>query len=241
MRIALPDRRYLAVRGRDAEKWLQNVCTQDVRRHGTLWAAFCDRTGRLRGVARIHRDADGFILATDAAGLLEHLRKFIIMERVELTELPLRGYATTEPGGWPLEMTAEPMFEVAAESLDAEPPDAFEAARIAFGAPRWGVDMGPDELPMEAGLTARAISYEKGCYVGQEVILRMRNFGELPKALRLLDVEAPPGTPVDEGGVVTSSAAGLSLAYVRKPHHAEGSRVTVGGRAATVRVPAFQQ
>lgn len=241
MRIALPDRRYLAVRGRDAEKWLQNLCTQDVRKPGDLWAAFCDRTGRMQGVARIWRAEGGFTLATDAAALAAHLRKFIIMERVEIEELPLRGYATSEPGDHALEWTAEPMFEIAAESLDADPLETLERTRIAYGAPRWGADMGPDDLPMEAGLTARAISYEKGCYLGQEVILRLRNFGELPKMLRLLDVEAPPGTPVDEGGVVTGSAGGLSLAYVRKPHYAEGSPVTVAGRTATVRVPAFQR
>jgi hypothetical protein len=130
-------------------------------------------------------------------------------------------------------------------------PETLEILRIEDGFPRWGADMGADELPMEAGLTELAVSYTKGCYLGQEVILRLRNFGELPRQLRLLEIEGDavpaPGTPIDEGGKVTSAcrvpATGrvLALGYVKKGHVEPGARVTVAGRPAVVRRPPFQE
>src|SRR5438093_12226 len=68
-----------------------------------------------------------------------------------------------------------------------------EVLRVEAGEPRYGVDMGEDHLPMEAGLDD-AISHTKGCYMGQEVIARATARGDINKklvGLRLLDGEAP--------------------------------------------------
>ena len=66
---------------------------------------------------------------------------------------------------------------------------AFEQARIEAGIPRFGADMDESNLPPEAGLETRAISYSKGCYIGQEVIARIRTYGQVAKALRMLRLD----------------------------------------------------
>jgi folate-binding protein YgfZ len=66
--------------------------------------------------------------------------------------------------------------------------EAFEIARIEAGIPRFGADMDETINPLEAGLEARAISFNKGCYIGQEVISRIRTYSEVAKALRGLSL-----------------------------------------------------
>ena len=69
--------------------------------------------------------------------------------------------------------------------------DAMEAARIEAGYPLFGVDMTEDTIPLEAGIEDRAISFTKGCYVGQEVIIRVLHRGHGRVARKL--VGAPSG------------------------------------------------
>ena len=66
---------------------------------------------------------------------------------------------------------------------------AFEKARVLATIPRFGVDYTTDHLPPEGGLEARAISYAKGCYIGQEIIARIRTYGKVNKVLRGLTLE----------------------------------------------------
>ena len=61
-----------------------------------------------------------------------------------------------------------------------------ELLRISEGVPRWGLDLAEDTIPVEAGLEARAISYTKGCYIGQEVISRIKSVGHVNHHLRRL-------------------------------------------------------
>jgi len=78
-----------------------------------------------------------------------------------------------------------------------EPADAltFETLRIEAGRPRWGAELTEEVIPIEAGITSRAISTGKGCYTGQEVIIRILHRGHVNWRLmgfRLGDVEPPP-------------------------------------------------
>lgn len=109
---------------------------------------------------------------------------------------------------------------------------AFDTARIEAGIPRFGVDMDETNLPPEAGLEGKAVSYNKGCYIGQEVIARIRTYGQVAKALRGLrladDLAVLPvkGDKLVKDGkdvgyitsAVTSPAlkANIALGYVRK-------------------------
>lgn len=63
---------------------------------------------------------------------------------------------------------------------------AFDIARIEAGIPRFGVDMDESNLAPETGLESMAIRYDKGCYIGQEIIARIRTYGQVTKSLRAL-------------------------------------------------------
>lgn len=119
--------------------------------------------------------------------------------------------------------------------------NALELARIEAGIPRFGADMDETNLPQEAGIEARAVSFTKGCYIGQEVINRVRTFGQVSRALRGLRLPAAlPVLPVrgdklfhdgKEVGYVTSAAkspklnANLALGYVRKECNTGGTEL----------------
>jgi aminomethyltransferase len=122
---------------------------------------------------------------------------------------------------------------------------AYERLRIENGFPRWGADMGTDLLPMEAGLESLAISYTKGCYIGQEVIQRVKTYSEPPRRLVLLEVKgASPSERVSadgqDAGRITSATETRALGILRKEHARAGASVLVEGRPATVRDLPFQ-
>ena len=150
--------------------------------------------------------------------------------------------------------TGEPGFDIYVERLQA---DAFssrllasgvaaldgetaEAIRIEAGVPLFGRDMDEETIPLEAGIESRAISLTKGCYVGQEVIIRVlhRGHGRVARKLAglVLDGDSAPasGTPVRvderEVGQVTSSAMSpalkrpIALAYLHRDFLAAGTR-----------------
>jgi folate-binding protein YgfZ len=120
---------------------------------------------------------------------------------------------------------------------------ALETARIEAGIPRFGADMDESNLPHETGMEPRAVSYTKGCYIGQEVINRIRSFGQVTRALRGLRLpDTLPALPVrgdklvadgKEVGHITSVLASpalrmnIALSYVRKEHNAVGTRLTL--------------
>lgn len=88
---------------------------------------------------------------------------------------------------------------------------ALESARIRAGAPRWGSDFGVDTLPQEAGLNA-AVDYEKGCYLGQEVIARLHYRGKEQRRLCLVEAEGATGnagTSVRDGDAAVGTLTSL--------------------------------
>ena len=120
--------------------------------------------------------------------------------------------------------------------------EAFEAWRIVRGAPLSGRELTEDHNPLEAGLLD-AVSFTKGCYVGQEVVARLRTYDKVSRRLvRLsLDPAAPPPRPgariLAEGrevGSITSAAAGAALGYVKvRELPAETIRVVLDDGAGT--------
>ena len=120
--------------------------------------------------------------------------------------------------------------------------DAYEAARVAAGVPRSGIDLDADTIPAEGGaaLIEAAVSFTKGCYTGQELVARIDSRGgNVPRPLRLLRAEAGLAVGADvlaDGAVVgtVSSAAGrVGLARVLRKVE-PGAAVEVGGVPAVV-------
>lgn len=150
-------------------------------------------------------------------------------------------------GGWDVWLSPEESERLRAAFPPALP-QAVEIARIEAGIPAWGADVGPKTLPPELGdaFEARHVSYAKGCYTGQEVLMRMHSRGHTNKTWVGL-VAAHPlalGEEVSLAGkvvgIVTSSAISprygpIGAGMLRNEATEEGMQVQVGGVEAVVR------
>ncbi len=89
--------------------------------------------------------------------------------------------------------------------------DVIDALRIANGRPAWGSDLNEDVIPLEAGLLDRAISTSKGCYVGQEIVIRMlhRGGGRVAKRLMKFALAPAQGSAEADDGAGPDAAAAL--------------------------------
>ena len=96
---------------------------------------------------------------------------------------------------------AAALRKAGAGDVSAETRDVL---RIEAGVPAFGVDMDESTIPLEAGLQDRAISLTKGCYVGQEIIIRVLHRGGGRVARRLVGLRLQPGAPVPAPGAVIS-------------------------------------
>lgn len=180
--------------------------------------------------------------AMAALPMFGHLRAGgIWVTRTDETALPTFGL-------WMPAQVPEPA--VLAEYLST--PDVVAALRIDAGIPQFGVDMTTDTIPLEAGLLTRAISQTKGCYVGQEVIVRIlhRGGGKVVRHLVRLafdpsvtDVPVAGAVLFSDGmevGVVTSAApspssgAVIALGYVRREFARTGQALGTAMGSATV-------
>ena len=128
---------------------------------------------------------------------------------------------------------------------------ALETVRMEAGIPRFGTEMDTANLPPEASIEHRAISYSKGCYIGQEVIARIRTYGQVAKALRGLQfpdsASALPrkGDKLFHGekevGYVCSAIHSpilndnIGFGYVRREHNAVGTELKVRTAAGDTR------
>ena len=295
--VAREETGRLEIRGGDRARFLHGQCTQDVKGVAPTGggAAFVlEPKGRNLGFLRFLVLPDRLLVESEPAvhaRLGDHLRRFIVVDDVELVDvsedwevLILAGPETRRlleglgPGGrrvpaedavatsrvgkvevllqgdrsagmpgcrlWTPKAAAESVLQ-ALTAAGAVPlgPGSWETLRVEGGTPRFESDVGPDLLPGETPLEARAVSYDKGCYVGQEVVAR-QHFRGRPRR-RLVGLVGDPGVVLAAGDAVSSSGeAGLgattsalhsptlgrwvALAVLKGPEHLEGTRVTVG-------------
>ncbi len=125
-------------------------------------------------------------------------------------------------------------------------PEAAEILRVEAGRPRFGAEMGTETMPAEAGIVEQAISFTKGCYIGQETVARLHYKGKPNRHLRGLRLSAPatPGAALrlgekevgKLGGAVVSPALGpIGLAILRREAE-PGAELAVGEDGVTARV-----
>ena len=128
-------------------------------------------------------------------------------------------------------------------------PEAWQRLRVERRVGTFGIDYGSSDNPHEAALDRVAVSWTKGCYLGQEVVFMQDARGKLKRRLVQLELEGaspPPGTPLTDAagaplGEVTSAAESallghpVALARVKAPHHEPGVRLAVAGVPAVVR------
>lgn len=202
----------------------------------SIYACLTNAKGRVEGDVFIHLAPEGDALLLDGEpGLRQPLRarleKYIVADDVEVRDVtdewgllhflgPMRErwrdhcvpgshavrVARFGEDGWDLWLPAgDAPRPVPAGLLDDE---EAETLRVLRGVPRWPEELNPEVFPQEAGLEQRAMDFSKGCYVGQEVLSRIKLTGRMPRKLvriRLNPVDAgspgrnPRAAPADPG------------------------------------------
>ena len=136
--------------------------------------------------------------------------------------------------------------------------ETAEVARVESGHPLFHTDMTEETIPLEAGIEDRSISLTKGCYVGQEVIIRVLHRGHGRVAKKLVGLVLSEGRPPDTGAEVQSGEAkaigrvtsaswsprlghAVALAYVHRDFLTPGTSVRIAGREALVSALPFHQ
>jgi len=247
------DRAVLAVTGGDRAAWLQGLVTNDVATLApgeTRYAAYLTPQGRMITDLNVVARPDRLLLdvpAPLAAALREKLDGLIFAEDAQVVDSSavLEIWTAIKPDTGAL---TDVIVEVGQPHGIGYPEidlDTFEVVRIERGIPRFLADMDTDTIPLEAGIEDRAISFTKGCYVGQEVIVRVthRGGGRVAKKLVRWKADASaaivpmPGarifSDVRDVGRVTSAAfspereAVVGLGYVHRDFVAPGTEVTV--------------
>jgi folate-binding protein YgfZ len=210
-------RDYVAVRGPDAEDFLQRMLSNDVTQ-APCDALLLTPKGRIIAPLRVvRRSEDDFLLLTEP-GLGEVVRGSLLRAR-------FAAKAEIEPEHHASIVVWDGDFSRAEEELDVDATptvsaEELERTRIEAGVPAWGKEIDESILPAEAGLDETHISFTKGCYPGQEPVARLHYRGHANRGLRVLHVDAAPGAELRHGGRVvgrvTSAVPGVALAYVRR-------------------------
>lgn len=239
--VFLPEQGFgmLAVSGEDRAKFLQNFCTNDIKKMqpgDVCEAFFCNVKGRILALGIILCQPEQFLILTDASRtefLHQHLDRYVITEDVTLAiskdveallvvgkneewvkQLPdTAGLAVFpwnngfRPTCWligAVDSLVEAVKKCVDEGAIIAGHHAGEIIRISAGYPKYNIDISDENLAQEANRTEQAISFVKGCYLGQEPIARLDAMGHVNRQLERLTYEAE--TPLPVGSVIRSSA-----------------------------------
>jgi len=264
-------RTLLAFRGPDAVRYLNGQLTQDVRNLGDTALPSCvtDAKGKLQFFVHVFRGPDDAIWIEGPVELAEELEarltRYLIADDVEVENLS-EAWQLVHVADSPEAPEVVAGFVRKAKRIGDEGYDVWlpagaqfaciplsheeaEARRIAARIPAWGAELVAGMLPPEAGLDRSAISYHKGCYIGQEVLSRIKAAGKVNRKLAAFSVpagaKAGDELALPEGkvaGVITSvsstadeAGAFPALGYLEKAGF-EAKEFRVEGIEAVVRV-----
>lgn len=227
--IDLSDSVRLRFTGNDRLRYLNGQLTCDVRKASpdtVLPGCVTNHKGRLEAIVSLHTRGDAICLDAPASlrdFLPARLGKYIIADDVELEDISATSALLHFCGGNPDRLrrhlgdgetaAAHARFGPPGTDIWCPPhriafwltlapalsPEEASTLRIQHGLPDWDADLSDGILPPEAGLDATHIDYHKGCYIGQEVLSRMRTAGKLNQRLVPIQLRGPavaPGTPL---------------------------------------------
>jgi folate-binding protein YgfZ len=268
----LSGRAKLRVTGMDRLRFLNGQVTNDVRKaseSAAIEACVLSAKGKMNGHVFLSSAQDCFLADADA-GLREvflaRLERYVIADDVQIEDVTDRfsifhvldstGSAAGDgrrlvsarrftESGWDVWVDAGSHDVVARELSSAFrlfDTASAEVFRIEEGIPRWGRELTDEIIPIEANLEGRAIDYEKGCYIGQEVISRIKMSGQTNKRLcglvSLRDAPLSTGMKLSatgeknkEAGWITSATRSerlgkeIALAYVKRGFNSAGTRL----------------
>ena len=254
-RIDLGNPALFEFRGTDAVRFLNGQVTQDVRLVAkntiALPACITDAKGRLQFRVWLTGKGDDTLWvdapAQSAADLEARLTRYLIADDVEVSDLTGKwslAHFTGTPGqdqlaegvlvrasarfgvagtDWWIPAGREVRFPAEIPVLEGEELDAF---RIRSGVPAWESELTDGLLPPEAGLDATDISYQKGCYIGQEVISRIKSAGKVNK--RLVRMTFDSNVPVEGITLVDSDGQPVGALTSISAHGENGLRHALG-------------
>lgn len=271
--LDLRTRGRILARGRDRARFLHNVTSNEVKQMtpgSTAYAFLLTPQGRILADLWIVCREDHFLLDTEPElreVVRTHILKYKVADQVELEDVTESTAAIGVEGPTaeslpfdprvPVTLTGQPGFRIYCDAsafddtiarltaAGVQPATEADAriVRIENGRPRYGEDIRDTSLVQETQ-QMHAVSFTKGCYIGQEIVERVRARGHVNKKLVRLEIEGgeplPAGAKVSDTGEITSSiyspAAGkvVALAYVRTPQAEPGATLEVEGRAARV-------
>ena len=271
------ERTLLVATGKDRVSWLNGLVTCDLAKAAAkgasseaLYGLAVGKTGKILADIVFVVGEDRVLMVVPREGreaLRASLEHYLIMEDVEVLADESKVLLVDGPGaaaaldaarsagasGGALEGGAVVIGDAEDALLAAGAAkvsdDAWEAQRIERGVPRFGADFGDGTYPQEASLEKRAVSFSKGCYLGQEVVCMLEMRGHVKKKLVSLAIDAGEvparGAAVKddagaEVGQITSAAIGptsgrpVALAMVKRAVAAEGKALRVGDTTARV-------
>jgi len=296
----LPWRAKITVTGKDRARWLHNMVTNNVRdlplNRGN-YNFVLNAQGRILGDMYIYNRGESLLLDTDhtqVEPLLTAMKRFIIMDKVEMAEAPIfaigccgakaeESLAATgidvtgmelleirefpvngltvmivrgpenKPGWYEVWVTMPEhegqggMFGGLFPGAQNVGVQALEWWRILHGIPQYGQDIRDRDLPQETGQT-QALNFSKGCYIGQEIVERIRSRGQVHRKFVGFEFEdGPPalGKHEAEGRTlaeITSAAAiplstgerNVGMGYVRREVAEAGPYVDLQGHKAKI-------
>jgi len=267
----LSGRAKLRITGSDRLRFLNGQVTNDVRKatESAIEACVLSAKGRMNGHVFVSAERDWFLADADPdlrQALIARLERYVIADDVQIEDVTDRlsifhVLSPTAPAlgdgwrlvsarrftesGWDVWIDAA-LHDVVARQLssafrffDAASAEVF---RVEEGVPRWGRELTEEIIPIEANLEARAIDYEKGCYIGQEVISRIKMSGQTNKRLcGLVSLRGAPlltgmklaatGEKSKEAGWITSATRSerlgreIALGYVKRGFNSIATRL----------------
>lgn len=239
--LVAADRKTLRLGGRDARPFLQDLVTNDVSRldDGLVYAALLTPQGKYLSDFLLAADGEDVLLdapAAQADALAKRLTMYRLRRDVSVEEAGL-GVALVWGEGWEAVPGARPdprRPELGGRIYAADPEAALAAVpratleeraalRVRLCVPAAGTDLTEDTYILEAGFERlNGVDFRKGCFVGQEIVARMKHKTELRKGILRVSVsgEAAPGDEIvtAEGkvaGRLGSVAGGEGLAHLR--------------------------
>ncbi|MBI1326854.1 MAG: folate-binding protein [Alphaproteobacteria bacterium] len=218
---SIPNRGLVKVAGDDAFSFLQNIVTNDLSlldRQKMLYACLLTPQGKFIHDFFITRHSDEFWLECEGGSRTEDLHKKLLLyklrSKVTLEALPhIDVYATTEPTDYPDPRLKELGYRSYTKPQGTEMPfEEYDEQRIKLGVPDGSRDteLGVSTLEELNIPQLNGVSYEKGCYIGQELTARMHHRGLAKKHLRPFAKDSIP-----EGAETRSSAGNYVLALVK--------------------------
>jgi tRNA-modifying protein YgfZ len=259
----------ISISGNDRVKWLNNLVTNDVKKVSATSSVECfvtDVKGRTLAHGALIEENQRMLYfswgADQAARLISHWDRYIIREDVQLFDesktsqwVLANGVASDKsipfhPLGenWSLiKLDATQTIDSWLASLPMPPrladDNAIEWDRIAHRWPMVGKDFDEKNLPQELDRNGSAISFTKGCYLGQETVARLDALGQVQKKLVQIEIhglsrdtlQLAPNTPIfrneQEAGYITSIAHDgrydrwFGLAYVKRAYFTSGTEL----------------